>query len=234
MSKAAKRAGRRARAAQVAQSRGVGTAVAYGATMPFPPRIRYKLRYAETHTFQTGIAGVCGTEQVMRLNDLYDPNITGTGHQPYGYDQVVGLYNRWRVDRVRVTFLWTTIGGSAELACLHLLRPATGGLTMAGQTVDRITELPMVKSAVLSASGNTRTVKVVLEANIWDILGISRATYQADIDRYAGSTSASPTIQAFSAHTVGSYSLVAGEQANCQVIIDYDCEFWDRQVQAQS
>jgi hypothetical protein len=196
--------------------------------------MRTSLRYSETHTFQTGTAGVAGTEQVMRLNDLYDTNLTGTGHQPYGYDQMVGFYNRWRVDRVRLTFLWTSIGGTAELALLHLLRTATGGLTMAGQDVDRLTEIPMVKSAVLSASGNSRTRKIVVEANIWDILGVTKNTYESDVDRYSGSTSASPSVTPFSAHTVASYSFVAGEQARCQVTIDYDCYFWDRQVQAQS
>jgi hypothetical protein len=105
---------------------------------------------------------------------------------------------------------------------------------MAGQDVDRLTEIPMVKSAVLSASGNSRTRKIVVEANIWDILGVTKNTYESDVDRYSGSTSASPSVTPFSAHTVASYSLVAGEQARCQITIDYDCYFWDRQVQAQS
>lgn len=222
------------RQGRITQTKGIGTSTKFSATMPFAPSMRVSLRYAETHNFTTGTAGVAGTEQVMRLNDLYDTNLTGTGHQPYGYDQMVALYNRWRVDRVRITFLWSTIGGSAELALLHLLRTATGGLTMLGQTVDRLTEIPMIKTAILSSSGNSRTRKVVVEANIWDILGISKNTYVSDVDRYSGSTNASPAVTPFSAHTVASYSLVAGESATCQIILDYDCLFWDRQVLSQS
>jgi len=39
---------------------------------------------------------------VWRLNSIFDPNRTGTGHQPMGHDQYAVLYNRYRVTDVTV------------------------------------------------------------------------------------------------------------------------------------
>jgi len=57
------------------------------------------LRYVEN--FTTSIATTVGSQQTMNLNSLFDPNRTGTGHQPYGYDTIATLYNRYRVISTR-------------------------------------------------------------------------------------------------------------------------------------
>jgi hypothetical protein len=36
-------------------------------------------------------------EIVFRLNSLYDPDYTSTGKQPYYYDSLAGIYDRYRV-----------------------------------------------------------------------------------------------------------------------------------------
>ena len=36
-------------------------------------------------------------KQYMRMNSLFDPDQTGTGHQPYYFDQFAALYNRYTV-----------------------------------------------------------------------------------------------------------------------------------------
>jgi hypothetical protein len=36
---------------------------------------------------------------VFSANGLYDPDITGTGHQPRGFDQLIALYDHYVVER---------------------------------------------------------------------------------------------------------------------------------------
>ena len=53
------------------------------------------LRYGERVSF-SGIAG-SSASYVFSANGLYDPNITGTGHQPRGFDQLMSLYDHYLV-----------------------------------------------------------------------------------------------------------------------------------------
>lgn len=53
------------------------------------------LRYAESGT-AVGIAGGSAS-YVYRANGLFDPNATGIGHQPRGFDQLMTLYDHYLV-----------------------------------------------------------------------------------------------------------------------------------------
>lgn len=55
-----------------------------------PPTMMVKLRYVEQITLDAGIGGI-PANYFFRANSLYDPNYSGTGHQFYGYDQIVAL-----------------------------------------------------------------------------------------------------------------------------------------------
>lgn len=61
---------------------------------PVAERFLTKLRYSETLVFTfTGTA--VGTFTIQ--SSLFDPNAGVGGHQPYGFDQLSTLYNRYRV-----------------------------------------------------------------------------------------------------------------------------------------
>jgi len=59
------------------------------------PRYRTKLTYSDDFGLSTG-AGSCGT-YVFSANGCYDPNITGTGHQPMGFDQMMLSFEHYTV-----------------------------------------------------------------------------------------------------------------------------------------
>lgn len=54
------------------------------------------LNYADEFQLNPGIAGIPNT-YVFSCNGLYDPNITGIGHQPRGFDQMMTLYDHYVV-----------------------------------------------------------------------------------------------------------------------------------------
>lgn len=54
-----------------------------------------KLKYVEQFSLNPSL-GATGT-YVFSANGCYDPNITGTGHQPYGFDQLMSMYNHYTV-----------------------------------------------------------------------------------------------------------------------------------------
>jgi hypothetical protein len=71
-------------------SRGIG----------IPPSRNVKLRYADFDTLTTSV----GTTDSFQLaaNGLYDPYLSGTGHQPMGFDQWSAFYNHYVVKKARI------------------------------------------------------------------------------------------------------------------------------------
>ena len=61
------------------------------------------LRYVENFTLNPGMLGA--TVNVFSMNGLFDPNITGIGHQPMYFDNYMGIYGRYRVNRAYITFV---------------------------------------------------------------------------------------------------------------------------------
>lgn len=66
-----------------------------------PNQIICKMRYSEEISVNPTIGGV--TAYVFRANSLYDPNLTGTGHQPSPYDQMKLFYKKFKVIGSKIT-----------------------------------------------------------------------------------------------------------------------------------
>lgn len=69
----------------------------------FPTRSVATLRYSTTVSFDA--ASATPVLQVMSANGCYDPDITGTGHQPRGFDQWMAIYNHYCVSASRCTVI---------------------------------------------------------------------------------------------------------------------------------
>lgn len=54
------------------------------------------LKYSEAYITVNPAIGAASA-YVLAANDLYDPNVTGTGHQPTGFDQYMAMYNKFVV-----------------------------------------------------------------------------------------------------------------------------------------
>lgn len=62
---------------------------------PLPATLKTRLIYEDVITINPG-AGAAGTH-VFSANGVYDPDITGVGHQPRGRDEIAALYNHYTV-----------------------------------------------------------------------------------------------------------------------------------------
>lgn len=140
--------------------------------MGVPDRIRLKMRYAD----ENQIGGFAGT-YVWKVNSLYDPDSSGTGHQPMYYDQYKALYQRYsvfgcKVDVKIVNDGTTSIYGSLVFSDLDVsgYAPITAG------------ELKHSKRFVVG-NGNANNVKTVsMYMPMSKMFGIQNiAAYDANI-----------------------------------------------------
>jgi len=69
--------------------------------MGFPKKAMVTHKYFENVQLLS-LTGSPATYQFC-ANDMYDPNLTGTGHQPYQYDQLATMYNHWHIIGAKIT-----------------------------------------------------------------------------------------------------------------------------------
>lgn len=69
---------------------------------PVPNSFATKLRYVEDTSINPGVAGIAGVH-IVSANGCYDPNITGSGHQPRGFDQMMQLWDHYTVIGAKIT-----------------------------------------------------------------------------------------------------------------------------------
>jgi hypothetical protein len=199
------------------------------------PRIfRKQLRYAETFSLTTGTAGIIGTVQLMMLNNVYDPNTTGVGHQPYGFDQLASFYGYYIVHRTRFRLLATTIGNTSEVCVAYQLFPAVTGVTIAGVSVDAATEKSAVTTFNVGPSGNDRSRMVSGVVDHHKVLGITPGQYKDNLDQYGSAVTTGPVVGSYLEVGIGSYTGSAGVSLAVQVVLDFDVEFYSPKTLPQS
>lgn len=102
----------------------------------FPWKLRNTLTYVETITI-TLTAGAY-QQYVMSCNGLYDPNTTGTGHQPRGFDQLTELYNHYTVLNSKCTVTINSASqASAYRAVLFSDDDSSTGITSVDYACER-------------------------------------------------------------------------------------------------
>lgn len=197
----------------------------FGASDPFPPSIVKSLKYAELFQMSTSAAGVIGTQQVMRLNSLYDPNHTGAGHQPYGFDNLSPLYAKYRVDRVKFKITMSTPAAANDMIGYASVSPGTSA-ALTGKANWQPFEWPNCSTCHLSSTGDRRGI-LRGSFHLHQLAGVSKLKYEAD-DVYASAIGADPDQDILLTFSVGSYSLSVSQVCSALIELEYGTTFFER------
>lgn len=96
-----------------------------------------KLRYATLFNLSS-VGGVLGTH-VFRANSLYDPDYTGTGHQPMLFDELSAYFRHYVVLGSKIWVKWTKQDSISDDPCItgvHLDTNSTSGYTSADALIE--------------------------------------------------------------------------------------------------
>ena len=88
---------------------------------PFGKKFYTKLKYNEAHVIAASSTNNFATSYKMRLNSLYDPNLTGIGHQPRGFDQLMTIYEKYTVVAAKMTVCYITNNSTPQVVGLRLV-----------------------------------------------------------------------------------------------------------------
>ncbi len=201
----------------------------YNYFSPVPDKHRCLLQYADKFAFTSGTAGIFGTEQVMNLNSLFDPDNTGTGHQPYGFDQMATFYARYKVNAVSVKMTWNQPAVSGGVVA-YLVEPAAS-LSLTSATISRISELPNV---VVRVMPTVEPTTLAFTIQMHTLLGLSKAEYDAQFDDYAAAIGASPAKLTLLRFSFANILDVGGTGCSMLLQMTFDSTFFSRASYAAS
>jgi len=168
------------------------------------------LRYSEVIGLNPGATPGIYT---FHCNDVYDPNVTGVGHQPRGFDDWMRLYSRFRVVGSRITAHFSTNDTNANDAIVGIVQSNDAMTTI---TLEDYLESRENTHAVISGTGDQQvtlskgwSLKKAAPSNMHDVV-------------YEGTVSGSPQrtwkYNLFAANTVGVSDIGA---LQVTVVIDY-------------
>lgn len=196
------------------------------ALQPIPQRYICKMKYADVFSLTTSGISPMGTYR-FNLNSIFDPNRTGTGHQPYGHDTFQTLYNRYRVIKCTYNIVATS---STNYAVQVAAIPGNEEIAVATATEAR--ENPRCRYVVQGVGSPLKVLKGTV--HIPSLVGRTKAQYMAD-DRYQAQFGASPNELAI----LNVFGGLIGDGAVtdtivCNIEMTYTIECFDVKALAQS
>ncbi len=178
----------------------------------FPDKYICKLRYSDTKD----LAGAGIQQHVYRSNSLFDPDLTGTGHQPMGFDELAAFYNFYTVNafKVRATFINE---GTTEAAVA--VTPTNVSPTF--NNINQVKEISRTRYSLLNSAdsgGSIRTISHYWKNNV--IAGVTPAKYKSE-ENYSAIFSANPDQQVHA-----SFTAEEAGAGTCDVKVEIDCIFY--------
>lgn len=193
--------------------------------IPFPTSKTITLKYAAYKAIVQTVGGVpSGT--VFQLNNMFTPDTSGGGHQPYFYDE---LCNATMYRRITVFGAKVKVTATFDNPCELIMIPRRSSILSTNMS------LSDERPNSISKMGNNGSRPIVLQHYypINQIFGVSRNKIQ-DEDEFSHVWNGNPTNGAYLHLYVMNPNNAFTATASINVEIRFYCKVWDRGVVAQS
>lgn len=193
-----------------------------------------RLRYAEEITIDAAANAL--NSYVFSATNLYDPNTTGIGHQPLGFDQMMAKYDHFVVMYARITVRYMPVGVTNVIApYVHILR-SDGGAETSNYTdvVHWLETNPGVKQLGVLYSGGGANNPINALHKSYDARKQWKVKNPAALDKLIGSDASGPSDNTYFEVTVGSVQGNNPDPIPLLVTIDYWAQFIEPKLIAQS
>lgn len=190
---------------------------------PVPEKFNAKLSYCSIIALNGGIFTTA--DYYFRCNSLFDPDYTGGGHQPMGFDQLMALYKKFVVNKAKIMCHFQIETGSTITPGFVAVRKITTPDTPAN--FEEVTE----SQGAIIKTINADQLPVL--ALTYDRLKDHPGSSINDDNEY-GTDAANPTdVHYFHVSYLGTGS-GDPQPFSVHVKIDFDAVFFDPKVLGQS
>lgn len=143
--------------------------VAYSG-MTAPDRTIVKMTYSTFINMSSGVASF--VNQIFRGNSIFDPDLSGVGHQALSHDQWATLYEYYRVLSSSIEVNFTSTDDQHPVLCVVL--PTEEGTVIDTGNPDTYTESPYAKHKQLGLVAANSSCVIKHWMNTARILGVRR------------------------------------------------------------
>lgn len=192
---------------------------------PVAKKMITKLRYNDGFSVDPPSGGI--SRFVLSCNGLYDPDVSGTGHQPRGFDQIMPLYDHYVVVGAEIRCMF--VNASSAINDQNIVGIALKDTPTQSVLLNDYLETGYVRSKMCSSQDTPVTITYKCNPN--KFLGRSKPLSDPDLK---GSALANPVEQAYFHGFAG--SAIAGDGGLVQVnfTVDYIVVFIEPKNPAQS
>jgi hypothetical protein len=183
------------------------------------------IRYSDSATL-TITAGAVAS-YVFSANGVYDPNITGTGHQPAGFDQMMLSYEHFICKRSRIAVTFDNTAGSSNPSVGLCCRAGSTPVTVSQQLI----EDGLITTQYLYSGGVYGSICQLHES--MDIAKFGGVDNLMDQPEYRGTNAANPAEQSY--YHVQAWSVQGSTcVVSIDVVIEFDVAFVEPRALTQS
>jgi len=203
----------------------VTTTVSEPWTPLFKNKVTKSLRYSTSVSL--GAASGAVSTWVFSANGLFDPDITSTGHQPMGFDQMMVSYEHYTVLRSNIIVTFRNLATS-PVTCSVSVAPDATPITV----IDRILEFGMLNTRTLEAKSVSGSVET-LETRC-DIGKVNGVRNPIDVSILRGDAATNPTEQTYYMIQCWDAAALATTSVVADVIVEFVASFSEPRQLTQS
>lgn len=192
-----------------------------------PSTLTRKLRYVDKITLNPASLSALASHR-FRANDMYDPDVTGTGHQPMGFDQYMTMYDHFKVVGSKITC--HILGNEDAASPPFVIGVYLDDDTTAVTDSNNLIEQGLTSYKIVSTGNGQHAVKLYKNFSSKKYFSSQKAAATL-----MGDASTSPTEQAI--YTIFAQALensVDVLQLRVHVVIDYIVQFSERKTLTSS
>lgn len=161
---------------------------------PFPRQMITTMRYCTAIQLDPGSAGIRAFHR-FSANGIYDPDVTGTGHQPHGHDQYQTIYQHYKVIGSKITAYFSPAGAQAGSGTMVCAIQLDDDVSEPPSDIQNVIEGPETTYTVASnADGAPNVVKLVKTFSPSKFLGVPKEQWRT---AGAGQFGANPPDEAY-------------------------------------
>ncbi len=193
-----------------------------------------KLRYTAQFTITTTAGSVF--RQNFRANGLFDPDLTGVGHQPLYFDQYGLFFRRYVVYGVKIDLTFVDTQSTPGPVVSHVAMIAFDDGELAAVNLDNpieIREKARSRYRLITTHTGSPPQKLSMYVGIAQLHGMNKMTLNTD-DTFSASITADPVRTALIQIAVQDFFQSQALLLGMAVRLTYYCKFFDRQYVGQS